>query len=80
MCTLLCLSDLGSQVQSPLDVPFLLKLFFSSLCKKYKNDNIAKFVFYGKTQLMDLNKDTQNKIPLSQETSEGFQFDISVSY
>ena len=30
---------------------FLLKLFFSSLCKQYKSDNIANFVCYEKTQL-----------------------------
>ena len=35
---------LGSQVQSPLDVRFLLELFFSSLRKQYKNDNIANFM------------------------------------
>ena len=26
---------------------FLLKLFFSSLRKQYKNDNIASFMYYG---------------------------------
>ena len=33
-----------SQVQSSLEVTFLLKLFSSSLRKQYKNDNIANFV------------------------------------
>ena len=36
------------QVQSPLEVPFTLKLFCSSLCKQYKNANVANFVYYGK--------------------------------
>ena len=45
---------LGSQVQSPLDAPFLLKLFSSALCKQYKNDNIINFAYYGKTRLVDL--------------------------
>ena len=67
----------GSQVQSPLDAPFLLKLFSSALCKQYKN-YIANFAYYGKTRLVD--KDTQNKIWLGQETSGGFQFNVSVSY
>ena len=39
-----------SQVQSSLEVPFSLKLFFFSLRKHYKNDNIANFVYYGKTR------------------------------
>ena len=30
---------------------FLPKLFYSSLRKQYKNNNIANFVYYGKTQI-----------------------------
>ena len=30
---------------------FLLKLFCNSLCKQYKNDNIANFTYYGKTRV-----------------------------
>ena len=36
---------LGSQVQSPLEVPILLKLFCFSLLKQYKNEGIANFVY-----------------------------------
>ena len=42
---------LGSQVQSPLRYLSCLN-YFLSLHKQYKNNNIANFVYYGKTRLL----------------------------
>ena len=35
---------------------FILKFFCSSLCKQYKNANVANFLYYGKTQLISENR------------------------
>ena len=42
---------LETQVQSPLRYPSCLN-YFLSLRKQYKDNNIANFVYYGKTRLL----------------------------